>query len=133
MKKIVTLRGTVVTGLGKGRYFMSAKEYKVQFIEKLGIDPYPGTLNLKADPGSVAGLESLKSSTGIAISGFSREGKTFGGVKAFNAELLGVRCVLVIPEKTSHTDVFELVANRSLREVLSLGDGDIVEVSVSPQ
>ncbi len=133
MDKNVILRGTVVTGLGKGRYFMSAKEYKDQFISKLGIDPYHGTLNLRVDAASASELSMLKSSYGIIIEGFSREGKVFGAVKAFEASLSGVRCALVIPEKTSHTDVFELVANKNLREELSLKDGDIVEVSVSTQ
>src|SRR5208337_4812172 len=43
----VTLEGTVFTGLGEGAYYISKEHYRKQFAEKLGFDPYPGTLNLK--------------------------------------------------------------------------------------
>ena len=43
----VTLEGTVFTGLGEGAYYISKEPYRKHFIEKLGFEPYPGTLNLK--------------------------------------------------------------------------------------
>src|SRR5512139_2120517 len=43
----VTLEGTVFTGLGEGAYYTQKEHYKIQFVEKLGFEPYPGTLNLK--------------------------------------------------------------------------------------
>ena len=43
----VTLEGTVFTGLGEGAYYISKEAYRKQFTEKLGFEPYPGTLNLK--------------------------------------------------------------------------------------
>ena len=43
----VTLEGTVFTGFGEGAYYILKEVYRKQFIEKLGFDPYPGTLNLK--------------------------------------------------------------------------------------
>ena len=43
----VTLEGTVFTGLGEGAYYIGRESYRKQFAEKLGFDPYPGTLNLK--------------------------------------------------------------------------------------
>ena len=35
--------------MGEGSYYMSLKGYKKQFKEKLGYEPFPGTLNLKLE------------------------------------------------------------------------------------
>jgi riboflavin kinase len=43
----VTLEGTVFTGLGEGAYYVTKEHYRQQIVEKLGFEPYPGTLNLK--------------------------------------------------------------------------------------
>jgi riboflavin kinase, archaea type len=43
----ITLEGTLFTGFGEGAYYVTKEGYRKQFIEKLGFDPYPGTLNLK--------------------------------------------------------------------------------------
>ena len=43
----VTLEGTVFTGLGEGAYYIGKESYRKQIVEKLGFEPYPGTLNLK--------------------------------------------------------------------------------------
>ena len=43
----VTLEGVLFTGLGEGAYYVTRDKYRKQFMEKLGFDPYPGTLNLK--------------------------------------------------------------------------------------
>ena len=126
----IVLKGTVASGLGEGRKFMSIPEYRKQFIDTLGMDPYPGTLNLKTSGLSAADLARLKSMPGIAIKGFGSGGKTFGGVKVFDARIRGIECALVMPERTAHTDTFEIIASESLREKLSLKDGDEVEVKV---
>src|SRR5574337_1213272 len=47
------LSGKVITGLGEGQYYISLDGYRMQFIEKLGFDPYPGTLNIRLDPPSI--------------------------------------------------------------------------------
>ncbi|MFA4936532.1 MAG: DUF120 domain-containing protein, partial [Candidatus Methanoperedens sp.] len=44
---IKVLSGKVITGLGEGQYYISLEGYRTQFREKLGFDPYPGTLNIK--------------------------------------------------------------------------------------
>ena len=43
----IMLEGTLFTGLGEGAYYVTRDDYRKQFIEKLGFDPYPGTLNIK--------------------------------------------------------------------------------------
>jgi len=48
-KKRITFKGKIVSGMGEGAYYMSLEGYKKQFKEKLGYEPFPGTLNLKLE------------------------------------------------------------------------------------
>ncbi|RME49670.1 MAG: DUF120 domain-containing protein, partial [Chloroflexi bacterium] len=43
---VVVLRGRVVTGQGEGARFTQLPWVRAQFVDRLGIDPHPGTLNL---------------------------------------------------------------------------------------
>ena len=45
--QVIVLEGEVISGLYEGAYYISKNGYRTQIIEKLGFDPYPGTLNLK--------------------------------------------------------------------------------------
>jgi riboflavin kinase len=55
------IRGRIVEGLGVGRDFTCIQWVKAQFISKLAIDPYPGTLNLEiVDPKDLQRFEALK-------------------------------------------------------------------------
>ena len=40
----ITLEGVLFSGLGEGAYYVTKEGYRKQFMEKLGFDPYPGTL-----------------------------------------------------------------------------------------
>ena len=46
-KHVIDFEGHIITGMGEGAYYMSLDGYKKQFKEKLGYEPYPGTLNIK--------------------------------------------------------------------------------------
>ena len=43
------LRGQLRTGIGQGKHFTGLEWARLQFMEKLGIDPLPGTINLIVD------------------------------------------------------------------------------------
>ena len=51
--KSYSLSGTVVSGIGEGKYYMSLPAYKQQFKVVLGFEPYPGTLNIRLSPSSI--------------------------------------------------------------------------------
>lgn len=127
----ITLIGRVMTGLGEGKHFMSMDGYKKQFIEKLGIDPYYGTLNLKLSKVNVKKLQKIKKRVPIIISGFKMGDKDFGDVWCYNAEISGIRCALVIPVRSTHTDVAEIISSEVLRDALDLKDGSMVKVTVT--
>jgi riboflavin kinase len=75
----VTLEGTVFTGLGEGAYYISKEHYRKQIAEKLGFEPYPGTLNLKlsADYDIKTRME-LDAYPAVEITGFQNTDRTFG-------------------------------------------------------
>jgi len=124
------IAGQVASGLGEGRYYLSQPGYAVQFSGRLGYDPYPGTLNVRVPADERTSLETVRHWTGIRIDGFQASGRTFGGATCFVARIGGRPCHLIVPDRTHHTDVIELIAPISLRETLKLRDDDAVEVEV---
>ena len=129
----VTFEGTVFTGLGEGAYYILKDVYKKQFIEKLGFDPYPGTLNLKLtteyDLKTRAELETYPA---VEIQGFKNENRTFGLVKCYPATIGNKVKGALISALRSHYDVsvVELIAPVCLRKHLNLKDGHKVKVEV---
>jgi len=132
---IIELAGQVTSGLGEGRYYMSIEEYKRQFKEKLGFEPYPGTLNVKLYPEYIKNRLLLSKLPGIVIEGFEKNGRKFGSVKCFRATIEGaedIPCAVLIIEKTHHgPEIIEIIAPVKLREILNLKDGSPVKVRVS--
>lgn len=127
----IKIRGEVFSGVGEGRYYVSLEGYRNQFKEKLGFDPYPGTLNLKIPKEEMYFRRRLDEESGILIEGFSTEDRTFGEVKAFRCRISDVEGAVVIPKRTHYPfEILEIIAPVKLREKLGLKDGDIVEVEV---
>ncbi|WP_456469263.1 winged helix-turn-helix domain-containing protein/riboflavin kinase [Archaeoglobus sp.] len=127
----IRIRGEVFSGVGEGRYYVSLDGYRKQFVEKLGFDPYPGTLNLRIPKEEMYFRRRLDEEKGILIEGFSTEDRTFGEVKAFKCRVNGVEGAIVIPKRTHYpSEILEIIAPVKLREKLGLKDGDIVEVEV---
>ena len=129
----IVLHGTVVSGLGEGRYFMSQSGYAEQMRKLLGFTPYEGTLNIKVAADELHKVEEMKSAAGMEISGFDRSGKHFGGATLYLAELSGVKCAVVVPKISRHHDTIELIAKDRLRDSLGLSDGSDVTLSVFPE
>lgn len=125
------LHGTVFKGLQEGAYYLSQKQYQRQFVEKLGFDPYPGTLNIRL--GSKADLQirkELETYPAIVIEGFENEHRSFGPLRCYKVMINGqVKGGLIVIQRTHYdASVVELIAPVSLRERLGLKDGDRVEV-----
>jgi len=130
----IVIEGIVFSGLGEGAYYVTREPYRRQFIEKLGFDPYPGTLNLKLTSWYDINLRrELEERPGIEISGFKNEDRTYGPVKCFHARINGKEEGAVILALRSHYDssVIEIIAPRYLRNILKLKDGNKVKVEVS--
>jgi len=129
----VTLEGTVFTGLGEGAYYISKEHYRKQFIEKLGFDPYPGTLNLKLTTDyDLKTHTELEAYPAIEIQGFKNEDRTFGLVKCYPATIGNKVKGALISALRGHYDssVVEIIAPVCLRKHLNLKDGYKVKVEV---
>jgi len=129
----VDLKGTLVSGMGEGAYYMGLKGYTKQFISKIGYVPFPGTLNVRLDKKihqeSIKQFETLD---GIKIQSFSDGKRTYGWVKCFPAKLNNsINCQLIILERTHHDDsVIELISKTCLRKNAKLKNGSKVSIKI---
>ncbi|UCC27515.1 MAG: DUF120 domain-containing protein [Candidatus Bathyarchaeota archaeon] len=129
----VTLEGVLFTGLGEGAYYITRDSYRKQFIEKIGFDPYPGTLNLKlATDYDRKTRDELESYPAIEIQGFTNETRTFGPVKCYPAIINNKIKGAVVTAIRSHYDssVMEVIAPYYLRSKLKLKDGHKVKIEI---
>lgn len=134
----VALRGTVTDGMGEGRHYISLEGYRVQFVERLGYEPFPGTLNVTLDEASVRRRARMEALDAIPIDGWADEDRTYGPAVCYPARAAneaGDRyddAHVIVPERTHHDDDnLELIAPVKLREVLDLDGEAPIKVSVS--
>ncbi len=130
MVKVIKMEivGIIVSGMGKGTYFMSQKVYVDQFQEKLHFKPFVGTLNIKIDSNGVKTIQNIPDTDFEIIRGKNK----LGDVKFVNAVLNNsVKGAIIFPAKTKHTtDILEFIAGENLREVLNLKDGDNINIKI---
>jgi len=126
----LSVSGEVTSGLGEGRYYLSQPGYVVQFTERLGYAPYPGTLNVKVGTEALRKLSLLADWNGVRIDGFQASGRTFGGATCYPARLSGRPGHLIHPDRTHHKDVVEIISAENLREALRVKDGDTVAIEL---
>jgi riboflavin kinase len=129
----VTLEGILFSGLGEGAYYVTKEGYRKQFMEKLGFDPYPGTLNLKLTTEyDVKTMSELEAYPAIEIQGFKNESRTFGSVKCYPAIINNKEKGAVVYALRSHynASVMEIIAPVFLRGRLKLKDGNKVKVEI---
>jgi riboflavin kinase len=157
----VTLRGRVTGGMGEGRHYISLSGYMRQFRERLGYEPFPGTLNVSLDADSVRRRAGLGSLTPVPIDGWEDDERTFGPAACYPARVSVVDedtgtggatngnghggtdpdaddgdaydgAHIIVPERTHHDDSqLELIAPDRLRDVLSLADDDVIAVRIT--
>jgi Transcriptional regulator of a riboflavin/FAD biosynthetic operon len=131
MDQELNLTGEIKSGMGEGKYYISQEPYMAQFREKLHISPYPGTLNIKIHPEFENILRRIRGADGIHIDGFKDKERTFGGVKCFPGKIDGTATWLIFPERSSYTDVVEIISDKFLRRDLQLHDGDELNIRVT--
>ena len=122
--------GVVFSGLGEGAYYISQPGYKKQFVEKLGFEPYAGTLNLRVRKEDQEEVRLLEASPFTLIEGFTNGNRSFGPAKCFQGEIADkVEGALIFPVRTHYAgDVVEMISPQYLRKLLHLKDGDKVKI-----
>ncbi|AFS81332.1 hypothetical protein NKOR_07335 [Candidatus Nitrosopumilus koreensis AR1] len=129
----VELKGTLVSGMGEGAYYMGLKGYTKQFKSKIGYVPFPGTLNVRLDQKiHQEAIKQFETLDGIKIKSFSDGKRTYGWVKCFPAKLNNsIKCDLILLERTHHDNsVVELISKTCLRKTAKLKDGSKVSVKI---
>lgn len=121
--KNIVVKGIVVSGLGEGAKYV--KIYSEQIRRVLGIDPYPGTLNIdvQQDMSKILSLDKA------IIIPPPKHG--YGLVYAFKAVLMGEKVYVIKPAITIHSwSILEVISSYNLREKLGLRDGMIIELII---
>ena len=129
----VELRGTLVSGMGEGAYYMSLKGYTKQFKSKIGYVPFPGTLNVKLEKKEyVEVLKQVAAMDGTKIEGFSDGKRTYGWVKCFSCKLNEkIPCELILLERTHHDySIIELISETEIRKKGNIKNGSEVSIKI---
>ena len=133
----VELTGSVTEGVGEAAGFVSLPGYVERFRERLGYEPFPGTLNVAVDDASEADSYRLEALDGVRIDGWESDGRTYGGVTCYPARIETADgreydpAHVLVPDRTRHDATeLETLAPDRLRDELELRDGDLVTVHV---
>lgn len=129
----VELKGTLISGMGEGAYYMSLKGYIKQFKSKIGYIPFPGTLNVRLDKKiHQETIKQFENIDGIKIESFSDGKRTYGWVKCFHAKInQSIDCELIILERTHHDNsIIELISNVCIRKLGKLKDGSQITITI---
>ena len=129
------LLGRLATGIGQGEHFTQLDWARAQFIKRLGIDPYPGTVNIIVDdPNSIPLWARIKRSPGIRIV------NPGGGPHDCNARCSPVTVAgsiegaIVVPEVDNYPSTqVEIIADIGVRAALRIEDGDPLEIVLKRQ
>jgi CTP-dependent riboflavin kinase len=123
--------GILVSGLGVGASFTSETWAREAFMSHLGIDPWPGTLNLRLeDADSLRIWAEISARPGILLPTPSPD---WCNAKCFPTLVAGrEKGAIVLPEVADYpADKIEIIAAVALRERLGLGEGELVEIQVT--
>lgn len=126
-------KGTIISGMGEGAYYMSMKGYTKQFKTKLGYIPFPGTLNVKLkNKEYTEAKRSLDVYGGIMINGFSDGKRTYGWVKCYPAKINNsIDSALITLERTHYDDsVIELISYTNIKKAAKLLTGSQISVRI---
>jgi len=135
----ILIVGEVSEGMHEGGYYVSIKGYFNQFKDKLGFEPYKGTLNLKLSDTDIAILrEKLDNIVPIVIDGFKDQNREYGPVRCYDVVVTRLddmakrrKAAILDIQRTHHEkNVIEILAKPFLRDYFNLKDGDklIIEV-----
>ena len=125
-----TITGKVVTGKQQASFFTQLDWTKEQCLEKLGFEPYPGTLNLKITPDQMPVAEYVRQS---AVLELVPPDDDYCSAQIFPGVMGEIDVAIVLlPEsaRVHEVDILEVIAPVHLRKSLTLQDGDSVIISI---
>jgi CTP-dependent riboflavin kinase len=126
------LHGQLSTGIGKGKHFTGLEWAREQFIDKLGIDPFPGTLNVIVDDSeSMKVWDRLKGTPGVRIEN-PNQGPHDCDARCYPVSIEGqIDGAIVLPEVPDYSPVqIEVITAIGVRGALGMGDGDLLMLEI---
>ncbi len=128
-REIIRLRGLVASGIGESRFFTEIPWVKRQFIDKLGINPFPGTFNITVIAEDREKLNTVRESKGIEI---IPEDENFCSAESFPVLIDGkIKGAAIIPHVSNYPQAqLEVISAENIKQSLSLKDGDPVDIEV---
>lgn len=124
------LRGTLRSGLGEGKYYLSVSHYRDRIKKALNFEPYPGTLNIELDESDRWKRDVLLAKS-IFLPSFEADGRFYGGLYLHPCSIANKVCAIIFPERTHHKDnIIEIISPIFLRKYLRKKDGDKVVIKV---
>lgn len=124
------ISGRVITGLGEGVGFTNLDWARQQFIEKLGIDPHPGTLNLSLETNrEVVKWEELLASPSIPV---VPPDPQWCIARCYPVRIANkLPGAIIFPEVPGYPEnQIEVIASVPLREKLYLADNDMLTLEI---
>ncbi len=122
------ITGRLVTGLGEAGAFTQLDWARRHFIAKLGIDPFPGTVNLELDDAvELARWSEIRKSPGIVM---ATPEPDWCDCRCFRVRINGeIAGAVVLPEVPDYPEEkIELIAGVGVRDRLGIADGDAVTI-----
>jgi CTP-dependent riboflavin kinase len=126
------IRGRLAAGVGQGKHFTSLDWVRRQFIDKLGIDPFPGTINVIVDDsGSMSVWVRLTGTPGVRIHN-PNGGPHDCDARCFQISIEGqVDAAIVLPEVAGYPpNQIEIIAAIGVRDALGIDDGDWLNLEI---
>jgi riboflavin kinase len=126
--------GEVVSGLFEGAYYISKEGYFSQIVEKLGFEPFPGTLNVRIREEDYEKRKRLERRDYIRLEGFKDGERAFGAAHCYPCLLEDeVEGALIVAERSIHDyGIMEIISPYYLRRKMGLADGDKINISFLP-
>ena len=123
----VELAGAVTSGMGEGRHYISLSGYMRQFRERLGYEPFEGTLNVDLDDESVRARARMDALDPIDIDGWEDDERTYGPAFCWPAT------VERADDTSDRYETAHVIAPNRLRDEMDLEDDDELTIHVSEQ
>ena len=127
-----TLLGRLATGIGQGKHFTRLDWAREQFMDRVGIDPYPGTINVIVDdPDAMPVWVRLKRTAGIHMDN-PGDGPHDCDARCYPVSIEGkIDGAIVVPEVEGYPPAqVEVIAAVNVRETLGIEDGDPVRLDI---
>ncbi len=129
-RRKIKIRGRIVEGLRVSSNFTQIPWVRNQFISKLSIDPYPGTLNLEiVSQRDLEKFNGLKETRGVEI---IPEDPSFCTGRGYPV-LIGrkLKGAILFPAVKDYPESkLELISALNIKKALSVNNGDFLEVEV---